>query len=72
MARYQYTTVPMRTVSEGRFVRWVKGTPESTLREVLAEYAEMGWRYVGYVATVSSSNIAGSSGQAVFELEMIP
>ncbi len=68
MARYQYRTVHMKLVgslNEGQpWVRWQKGAPESTLREVLNEMAEEGWRYVGFVPRG-----AGGTDQIIFERE---
>lgn len=69
MARYQYATVHMRLIgslNEGQpFVRHEKGVPQSTLREVLTEYADKGWRYVGFVPR----GPAGAD-QVVFEREI--
>jgi hypothetical protein len=68
MAKYQYTTVAMKLVgslNEGQpWVRWVKDKPESTFYEVLAEYAEKGWRYVGVV-----ERGAAGTDQIIFERE---
>lgn len=69
MTRYEYTVVYMRLIgslNEGQpFVRYQKGAPESTLHEVLKEYAAKGWRYVGFVPR----GPAGSD-QVVFEREV--
>lgn len=69
MARYQYAAVHMRLVgslNEGQpWVRWSKGSPESTLQEVLDEKAEKGWRYVGFVPR----GPAGTD-QLIFEREL--
>jgi hypothetical protein len=69
MTRYEYRTVHMRLVgslSEGQpFVRYEKGFQQSTLFEVLAEFAASGWRYVEFVPR----GPAGSD-QLVFEREV--
>jgi hypothetical protein len=68
MARYQYLTVHMQRIgslNEGQpFVRVEKGAARSSLREVLDEYAEKGWRFVQFVPR-------GNAGtdQIVFERE---
>jgi hypothetical protein len=68
MTRYQYVTVPMTLDNDKGFVRWQKGSPESSLREVLAEYADKGWRYINYVPI----NFSGSRplGDVVFDREI--
>jgi hypothetical protein len=68
LARYQYLTVHMERVgslNEGQpFVRVEKGAPRSSLREVLDEFAENGWRFVQFVPR----GHAGTD-QLVFERE---
>ena len=68
MVRYEYVTVHMSLIgslNEGQpFVRYEKGSPRSTLREVLAEYAEKGWRYVDFIPRG-----AAGTDQVVFERE---
>lgn len=54
MTRYKYATVYMKkligSLSEGEsFVRYEKGQPQSTMYELLNEYADKGWRYVEFV-----------------------
>ncbi len=68
MAKHQYTTVAMKLVgslNEGQpWVRWVKDMPQSTFHEVLNEYADKGWKYVGFVPRG-----AAGTDQIVFERE---
>ena len=69
MARYQYTTVHMKLIgslNEGQpFVRFEQGAAQSNLRDVLAEYADKGWRFVGFVPRG-----LGATDQIVFEREV--
>jgi uncharacterized protein DUF4177 len=67
MARYQYLTVHMYHDPDEGFVPYEKGIPHSSLGQVLAEYADKGWRYVAYVPT--TYNTPTASGQLVFERE---
>lgn len=68
MARYQYQTIQMNAKPDKGFVRWEEGTPESALHDVLADFAEKGWRYVGFVQTGHLTSYP--SGKVIFEREI--